>query len=68
MAAWTGPRTAAYWRLVDEYDDHSDKACAAYFVLKERGLEPCGYCVAMPPQPHHSATCPDLLAARLGAL
>jgi hypothetical protein len=68
LHAWTAPRDAAYWRLVDEYDAASDKACAAYFVLKERGLEPCAYCVSIPPQPHHSPACPERLARRLEAL
>lgn len=68
MDAWPGLRDASYWRLVNEYDAASDKACAAYFVLKERGLDPCGYCCTLPPQPHHSARCPQLLADRLEAL
>lgn len=65
MDAWPGPQNAAYWRLVDEYDVASDKACAAYFVLKERGLDPCAYCFTLPPQPHHADTCPRLLSRRL---
>jgi hypothetical protein len=65
LRAWSGPRDEAYVRLVDEYDDKSDKAAAAYFVLMERGLEPCGYCCTLPPEPHHSATCPALLTNRL---
>lgn len=65
IQSWTGDRTDAYWRLVDAYDDASDAACAAYFVLVERGLEPCSYCQTVPPQPHHAHTCPDLLDRRL---
>jgi len=50
---------------VDEYDRASDAASAAYFVLVERGLEPCSYCVTVPPAPHHADICPDLLTSRL---
>lgn len=64
------PTDDAYWQLVDEYDRAADAASAAYFVLVERGLEPCSYCVTVPPAPHHADTCPDLLTVRLygGAL
>lgn len=63
--ARTRQADAAYWALVDLYDDAADKACAAYFVLVERGLEPCTYCVTVPPAPHHSDSCPDLLTTNL---
>ena len=63
--ARTCPTDDAYWQLVDEYDRAADAASAAYFVLVERGLEPCFYCVTVPPAPHHADTCPDLLTVRL---
>jgi hypothetical protein len=49
----------------DAYDRVADRAAAAYWILRERGLDVCAYCNTTDGR-HYSPTCPETLLSRLG--